>query len=69
MTARALYTQPIEFKMVLCCNQVPHAIADDEGFWRRASVLEFVRRFVDHPNPANPNELSKNIHLSDMFPL
>jgi len=69
IVCRALYGEPFEYKpqykMVVCCNQLPHLPADDEGIWRRVSVIEFKSRFVD--NPQLPNEFKKDTYLSEKF--
>lgn len=55
ITARALYSSPIEFvpqfKMILCCNDLPNITGvDDEGTWRRMRIIPFESRFVDKDN-------------------
>ena len=66
---RALYSEPFEFKpqfkMIFCCNHLPTLPPDDEGTWRRVSVVEFKCRFVDRPDPNNPREFKKDVHLSE----
>ena len=56
--ARALYKDPISFKMqstlFLCCNDLPSITSQDGGTWRRIRVIDFSSRFVE--NPKNPNE-------------
>ena len=65
--ARGLYSQPIEFKpqfkLLLCCNQMPTVPPDDDGTWRRLRVVEFKSRFVD--NPQAENEFPKDRYLSE----
>jgi P4 family phage/plasmid primase-like protien len=69
--ARAMYKDPIEFKpqfkMVLTCNQLPTVPSTDNGTWRRLRVIEFTSKFVDVPNPANPNEFVMDCDLSNNF--
>lgn len=53
ITARALYSSPIEFvpqfKMILCCNDLPSLNGvDDEGTWRRMRIIPFESRFLDN---------------------
>lgn len=63
--ARAIYREPVEFKpmfkMVLCCNQLPHVPSDDGGTWRRIRVVEFTSKFVE--NPQTDNEYPIDIDL------
>ena len=63
--ARAIYREPVEFKpmfkMVLCCNQLPHVPSDDGGTWRRIRVVEFTSKFVE--NPQTENEYPIDIEL------
>lgn len=63
--ARAIYREPVEFKpmfkMVLCCNQLPHVPSDDGGTWRRIRVVEFTSKFVE--NPQTDNEYPIDIEL------
>jgi P4 family phage/plasmid primase-like protien len=69
ITCRALYGDQFEykpqFKIIFCCNNLPDLTADDEGAWRRLSVVPFTSKFVD--NPQNTNEFAKDIHLSQKF--
>lgn len=59
--ARALYSEPVEFKpqfkIVLTCNQLPTIPSTDGGTWRRLRVVDFPSKFVD--NPTEPNEFKK----------
>lgn len=69
ISCRALYGEQFEFKpqfkMIFCCNHLPSLPPDDEGTWRRISVVEFKSRFVDHPDPSNPYEFKKDCHLTE----
>lgn len=65
---RALYAEPFEFKpqfkLVLCCNHLPKVPSDDEGTWRRMSVVEFLSKFRTNPDPSNKYEFPKDQFLS-----
>jgi P4 family phage/plasmid primase-like protien len=69
ITCRPLYGDPFDFKpqfkMVFCCNHLPSLPPDDDGTWRRISVVEFKARFVDTPDPNNPFEFKKDTHLTE----
>lgn len=69
ITCRPLYGEQFDFKpqfkMVFCCNHLPILPPEDEGIWRRISVVHFTSRFVDNPNPNNPNEFKKDVHLTE----
>lgn len=69
--SRGLFSTPTpfkpQFKLVLLCNKMPHIKGWDYGTWRRIRVVNFTSSFVDHPNPENPNEYSKDKTLSDKF--
>jgi P4 family phage/plasmid primase-like protien len=71
ITARALYSMPVEFKpmfsMVLMCNHLPSCPSDDNGTWRRIRVVEFASKFVHEPNPADPNQFPIDLELSRKF--
>jgi len=64
---RALYGDPFtfkpQFKIVFCSNHLPDLSADDEGAWRRLSVVQFKSRFID--NPKYSNEFPRDYHLSE----
>lgn len=69
ITCRPLYGEQFDFKpqfkMVFCCNHLPSLPPDDEGTWRRVSVVEFRSRFIDNPDPSNPREFTKDCHLTE----
>jgi P4 family phage/plasmid primase-like protien len=71
--ARPLYKDPFEykpqFKMVLCCNDLPKVPPDDEGTWRRLRVVAFTSKFTDSPDPENPNEFPMDPFLSEKLTL
>jgi len=71
--ARKLYQDFIEikpqFKMVLCCNDLPKLPPNDGGIWRRVRVVEFKSRFVNNPNKNDPCEFKKDEDLSEKFHL
>jgi P4 family phage/plasmid primase-like protien len=58
--ARGLNKDPIEFKpqfkLSLLCNDVPHFPPKDTGVWRRVEIVEFSSKFVEKPNPEDPNQ-------------
>ena len=67
--ARALHKDPIEFKpqfkMVLTCNDLPKVSANDRGTWRRISVVEFISKFIDDPDPKDPYEFMIDDQLDE----
>ena len=52
---RALYKDTFQFKpqfkIILCCNDVPYLPHNDQGVWRRVRVTEFISQFIDDPDP------------------
>jgi len=57
---RGLYQEPIEVKSQvkswMTTNELPEIPSDDGGTWRRLRVIDFASKFVENPDPANPNE-------------
>lgn len=68
---RGLFKEPIEFKpqfkMILCCNELPEIPSDDGGTWRRIRVVEFTSEFKENPDPKNPKQFPLDLELSDKF--
>ena len=66
---RQLYKEPFElkpqFKIVLCCNDLPKVPPDDEGTWRRLRVVKFISKFT--ANPRRENEFPIDPYLADNF--
>lgn len=67
ISARAMYKSPIEFrpqfKMLLCCNDLPDIPSNDGGTWRRIRVVDFPSKFVDDPKA--PNEFKKDVEIPE----
>ena len=65
ISTRRLFGEPFtfkpQFKLVLCCNDLPKIPSSDGGTWRRLRVIEFTSKFVDNPDPNKPNEFKKDI--------
>ena len=57
---RGLYQEPIEvkpqLKSFMTMNEKPLITSDDGGTWRRLRVIDFNSKFVENPDPLNPNE-------------
>jgi len=49
-----------QFKIVYQCHYWPRLPVDDEGVWRRVSLVEFESRFVENPDPQNPYEFKRD---------
>ena len=68
ISTRKLYGEPFDFKpqfkLVLCCNDLPKIPASDQGTWRRLRILEFSSKFTDTPDPSNPNEFKRDPFLA-----
>lgn len=57
-----------QFQVILICNQLPALPADDGGTWRRVRKITFDSKFVDDPNPDNPNEFKIDQDLDKKWP-
>ncbi len=68
---RGLYQEPVEyipqFSLAVCCNDMFEIKGDSEGTWRRMGVCNFTSRFVDEPDPNNPDEFKKDKKLKNKF--
>lgn len=67
--ARKIYKEPItfkpQFKMVMCCNDLPDVPYNDGGTWRRLKVVPFEAEFVDHPDPNHPYQFKKDNNFGE----
>lgn len=67
--ARPLYKEPFkfkpQFKIVLCCNDLPKVPPDDEGSWRRIRVVKFISKFVSNPDPKKKYQFPIDPYLAD----
>ena len=55
-----------QFKIIFCCNHKPGGLDDDdEGIWRRMSIVEYTSRFVDNPDPKNKYEFPRDNYLAE----
>lgn len=65
---RSLFKESFEmnpqFKLLLCCNHKPKVPADEESTWRRFLIVEFQSKFIQNPNPNNPNEFTRDVTVS-----
>ena len=68
---RGLYKEPIEVKPQvkywLTCNDLPKVTSDDGGTWRRIRVIDFASKFVDDPDPENPNHFKIDMSLKEQI--
>ncbi len=66
---RGLYSEPIEIrpqlKQFMTTNELPEIKSIDGGTWRRIRVIDFMSKFVEHPNPAEPYEFKLDTTLKD----
>jgi P4 family phage/plasmid primase-like protien len=67
--ARSLHKEPIEykpqFKMILACNHLPKVPPDDGGTWRRIRVVRFSSKFVENPDPDDPDQFKADTNLHE----
>lgn len=64
-----LFEYTPQYKFIFCCNDKPTLPPDDGGVWRRISVVEFLSRFVDFPDPSKSNEFKRDPRLAEKFTL
>ena len=57
-----------QFQVFFICNQLPWLPPDDGGTWRRVRKITFDSKFVDDPNPDNPNEFKIDQDLDKKWP-
>ncbi len=66
---RGLYSDPIEIrpqlKQFMSTNELPEIKSIDGGTWRRIRVIDFMSKFVEKPDPANPYEFKLDGTLKD----
>jgi P4 family phage/plasmid primase-like protien len=69
ITASKLYSNLVrfkpQFKLVLTCNELPTLSSYDGGTLRRISVVEFVSKFCDEPNPKKSYEFQIDCELEN----
>ena len=69
---RSLYGKPFkfkpQFKIIVCCNDLPELPPDDGGVWRRVRVVHFQSKFVDYPDPRDPFQFKKDESLRAKLP-
>lgn len=57
---RPLFGNPFpylpQFNLFMTCNELPNIASQDEGTWRRTTVVHFPMKFTDVPDPENPRE-------------
>uniref|UniRef100_A0A6C0J3J8 SF3 helicase domain-containing protein n=1 Tax=viral metagenome TaxID=1070528 RepID=A0A6C0J3J8_9ZZZZ len=68
---RGLYKEPIEVKPQvkywLTCNDLPKVTSDDGGTWRRIRVIDFSSKFMDDPDPDDPNQFKIDLSLKEQI--
>lgn len=67
--ARGMRKDEVSFNpthtIFLLTNHKPHIPADDFAIWQRVKLIPFTQKFVDNPNPNDPNEHKKDPELMD----
>lgn len=68
---RGLYQNPFEFipkfGVIFYCNEIPGLSKADKATGRRLRIIPFDNKFVDNPDPNNPNEKQKDNSLNIKF--
>ena len=74
LQARALYkdsvTFEVNFKLVMCANDLPDIKSGDWGTWRRIRVCHFMSLFCEVPNledAANPYQFTVDKNINQKF--
>ena len=64
ISVRQLYQDPIDIKVSFLinffCNNKPDLSSCDGGIARRLRVIDWDKKFVDNPDPNNPNQILKD---------
>ena len=64
VSVRQLYQDPIEIKVSFLinffCNNKPDLSSCDGGIARRLRIIDWDKKFVDNPDPKNPNQILKD---------
>lgn len=65
MYGRRMLNFKPQWHLVLLCNNKPKGPADDGGFARRVEIIEFLSRFVYHPNSMNLYEFLRDDNIDE----
>ena len=61
----SLFTFVPQFKLILASNCFLGIKSNDDGTWRRISVVDFVSKFLDNPDPENELQFKKDPDIQD----
>jgi len=74
ISAREMYARKLSnfracFSTFFICNKIPampsNLSQNDKAVWRRALITQFLSQFKDTPDPTNPLEFKRDIHISE----
>ena len=57
-----------QFQTIFICNQLPSLPSNDAAVWRRVVKITFDSKFVDNPNPNDPNEFPIDLDIDQKWP-
>jgi len=55
--------------LLLLTNNLPHAPSHDPALWERIRLVKFLHRFIENPDPNNPQEHKADDKLKDALRL